>query len=48
MLGKIVNGYTLTEFKGNGSFGSVYICRKNNSTYAMKIFNLNYIYNISG
>ncbi len=44
MLGKIVNGYTLTEFKGNGSFGSVYICRKNNSTYAMKIFNLNYVF----
>ena len=39
MLGKIVNGYTLTAFKGSGSFGSVYVCQKNNSTYAMKIFN---------
>ena len=45
MLGKIVNGYTLTAFKGSGSFGSVYVCQKNNSTYAMKIFNLAYVFN---
>ena len=44
MLGKNINGYTLTAFKGSGSFGSVYICEKDNSTFAMKIFNISYVF----
>lgn len=43
MVGRKINGYNLVEFKGKGSFGSVYKCIKDNSIYAMKIFNADYI-----
>ena len=43
MLGKNVNGYVIKDFKGNGSFGSVYSCEKDKKTYAMKIFNYSYV-----
>lgn len=43
MLGKHINGYYITEFKGSGSFGSVFACTKGNETYAIKIFNSSYV-----
>ena len=43
MLDKIINGYTIKTFKGNGSFGSVYSCEKDGITYAIKIFNFAYV-----
>ncbi len=45
MVGKIINGYEILEFKGSGSFGSVYSCKKNDKKYAMKIFNYDYVIN---
>lgn len=44
MIGKEINGYKLIEFKGNGTFGSVYKCEKNGNVYAIKIFNAQYIF----
>ena len=38
MIGKEINGYKLIEFKGNGTFGSVYKCEKNGDVFAIKIF----------
>ena len=38
MIGKIIDNYTLINFEGKGTFGSVYRCEKNGATYAMKIF----------
>ena len=45
MIGKNINGYKITDFKGSGSFGSVYVCEKDSNKYAIKIFNSNYVYN---
>lgn len=44
MIGKTVNGYTINEFRGKGSFGSVYRCTKGNESYAIKIFALEYVF----
>lgn len=44
MLGKTINGYEIIEFKGKGSFGTVYKCRKDNSVYAIKIFARDYVF----
>lgn len=44
MIGKKINGYEIIEFKGKGSFGTVYKCQKDNHIYAMKIFARDYIF----
>lgn len=44
MLGKVINGYIIKNFKGSGSFGSVYSCEKGGNTYAIKIFNFSYVF----
>lgn len=44
MIGKNINGYEIIEFKGKGSFGTVYKCQKENCTYAMKIFAIDYVF----
>ena len=51
MEGLIVNDYKIIKYIGKGQFGTVYLCEKNLKTYAMKIFNLDYVsleYNING
>lgn len=45
MIGKLIDGYEIVEFKGKGSFGSVYICEKDNTIYAMKIFSSDFVFN---
>ena len=44
MLGKTINGYRIKDFKGSGSFGSVYSCEKGGNIYAIKIFNFSYVF----
>lgn len=44
MLGKKINGYEIIEFRGKGTFGTVYKCRKDNCIYAMKIFARDYVF----
>lgn len=44
MLGKVINGYIIKNFKGSGTFGSVYSCEKGGNTYAIKIFNFSYVF----
>ena len=44
MLGKVINGYIIKNFKGSGSFGSVYSCEKDGNIYAIKIFNFSYVF----
>ncbi len=44
MIGKNINGYEIIEFKGKGSFGTVYKCRKDNRIYAMKVFARDYVF----
>ena len=44
MLGTNINGYIIKEFKGSGSFGSVYTCEKEGILFAIKIFNYNYVF----
>jgi len=44
MIRNKVNGYTVKEFRGKGSFGSVYRCIKENENYAIKIFALEYVF----
>ncbi|WP_294853460.1 serine/threonine-protein kinase [uncultured Oscillibacter sp.] len=44
MVGKIIDGFELIDFKGKGSFGSVYQCRKNEQIYAMKIFSADFVF----
>lgn len=44
MLGKNINGYIIKEFKGSGSFGSVYSCECDGKIYAIKIFNFSYVF----
>ena len=43
MEGLIVDGYKILEFKGQGQFGTVYICKKDSNLYAIKIFHLDYV-----
>lgn len=44
MVGKYIDGYKLIEFKGKGTFGSVYKCEKDNNVYAMKIFSADFVF----
>lgn len=44
MIGKVIDGYTIIEFKGSGSFGTVYSCKKDERTYALKVFNYSYVF----
>lgn len=44
MLGKVIDDYTLVEFIGKGSFGTVYRAEKNGFSYALKIFNYDYVF----
>jgi len=44
MQGKIINGYTVIEFIGKGQFGTVYKCQKDQNIYAIKIFNLEFVF----
>jgi serine/threonine-protein kinase len=44
MIGRNIDGYNIKELKGNGTFGSVYICEKSGVVYAIKVFNLAYVY----
>ena len=44
MVGMNIDGYVLIEFKGKGTFGSVYKCEKNNVIYAMKIFAADFVF----
>lgn len=41
---KQINGYQLIEFKGKGTYGSVYKCEKDGDIYAMKIFSADFVY----
>jgi len=43
MDNKQIDDYHIIEFIGKGSFGSVYRCEKNGVTYAIKIFNADYV-----
>ena len=43
MIGKNIGGYEILEFRGKGSFGTVYKCQKNNCIYAMKVFARDYV-----
>jgi serine/threonine-protein kinase len=45
MVGKNINGYTLVDFKGKGTFGSVYKCEKDGDIFAMKIFAADFVFN---
>jgi len=45
MVGKYIDGYKLIEFKGKGTFGSVYKCEKNDNIYAMKVFSADFVFN---
>lgn len=44
MTGKSIDGYALEEFKGKGTFGSVYRCQKDGNIYAMKIFSADFVF----
>lgn len=44
MIGKIIDGFELLDFKGKGTFGSVYQCKKDNQIYAMKIFASDFVF----
>ena len=43
MIGRNINGYVIKEFKGSGSFGTVYSCEKNGVVYAIKIFSFSFV-----
>lgn len=45
MKGKIINGFEVLDFIGKGQFGTVYKCQKQNNIYAIKIFNIDYVFN---
>ena len=44
MIGKSINGYEIIEFRGKGSFGTVYKCQKDSCVYAMKVFARDYVF----
>ena len=44
MLSKNINGYEIIEYVGKGQFGTVYKCKKAERIYAIKIFNIEYVY----
>lgn len=44
MVGRIIDGFELIDFKGKGTFGSVYQCKKDNQLYAMKIFASDFVF----
>lgn len=41
---RIIDNYRIIEFKGKGTFGSVYTCEKDEKTYAMKIFSADFVH----
>lgn len=43
VIGRNINGYVIKEFKGSGSFGTVYSCEKNGVVYAIKIFSFSFV-----
>jgi len=45
MVGRHIDDYKLIEFKGKGTFGSVYKCENNGKVYAMKIFSADFVFN---
>lgn len=45
MAERYIDSYKLIEFKGKGTFGSVYKCEKNNKIFAMKIFSADFVFN---
>lgn len=45
MKGKLINGYKIIDLVGKGQFGTVYKCEKEGNIYAIKVFNLDYVYN---
>lgn len=44
VIGRNINGYVIKEFKGSGSFGTVYSCEKNGIVYAIKIFSFSFVF----
>lgn len=44
VIGKRINDYTIIEYKGKGSFASVYVCKRGEGIYAIKIFNADYVF----
>lgn len=44
MLGRNINGYIIKDFKGSGSFGTVYSCEKDGKLYAIKIFSFSFVF----
>lgn len=44
MIGRNINGYVIKDFKGSGSFGTVYSCKKNEKIYAIKIFSFSFVF----
>lgn len=44
MVGRNINGYEIVEFRGKGSFGTVYKCQKDDCVFAMKIFAMDYVF----
>lgn len=43
MIGIILNGYIIESYIGKGQFGSVYKCTKDGNSYAIKVFNSEFI-----
>lgn len=44
MFNRNINGYVIKDFKGSGSFGTVYSCEKNEKIYAIKIFSFSFVF----
>lgn len=44
VIGRNINGYVIKDFKGSGSFGTVYSCKKNEKIYAIKIFSFSFVF----
>ncbi|HBY20080.1 MAG: hypothetical protein A2Y24_07500 [Clostridiales bacterium GWE2_32_10] len=44
MIGLDINGFEISEYIDKGNFGTVYKCLKEHKEYAIKIFNLEYVY----
>lgn len=44
MIGINLNGYQIIDYIGKGSFGTVYRCEHGSKEYAIKIFNLDYVF----
>lgn len=44
LIGFKIGDYTIIDYLGKGSFGTVYKCEKDEGIYAIKIFNLEYVF----